>query len=80
MLFRSTLYLKLDWMKEFDGDVGFSLNGNPEHIRMKGDWLEVGVGAQVAVADQQKVFFEAKASNNSQFREKKINLGYRWNF
>jgi outer membrane autotransporter protein len=77
---QSNIYAKFDYLREFGGNVRFTLNDNMESIDLKGSWKEFGLGFQTFIKPHQKLFLEARKIRSDKFSENRINVGYRAHF
>jgi outer membrane autotransporter protein len=76
----ANVYVKSSYLKEFDGNVGYSLNDSRQRHAFKGDWWLNGVGFSVQVKDHHHVYVDMEKSNGNSFNQHQVNLGYRLGF
>lgn len=72
------VYAKMDWIKEFDGDIGYSFNGSREATSYKGSWRAWGVGATAQFGSKHNLYVELERASGGQFRQSwAVSGGYR---
>ena len=77
---KSSIYTTIDFLKEFNGNLDFTLNGSPENLNLKNSWFQLGLGTTLSFKEHQYLFFEARTANNSKFKQHNFNIGYRVDF
>ena len=73
-------YLKTSYVREFNGDADYRLNGNKEDHSFKGNWWSNGVGASVSISKKHNLYLDLEQVTGSQFKQHQINGGYRFSF
>lgn len=75
------LYGKLSVVKEFEGELEFSLNGSPEKTGFKDTWLSYGVGATARLGSRHNLYFDVERATGGQFTQSwEMNGGYRYSW
>lgn len=73
------VYAKLDWVKEFDGDFGYSFNGSQELTSYQGSWHVWGLGATAQIGDKHNLYLELERATGGRFQQSwAISGGYRF--
>lgn len=73
------IYAKWDWVKEFDGDVGYMLNNSREETSYGGSWHVWGVGATMQFANKHNLYLEVERASGGRFTQSwAISGGYRF--
>lgn len=74
------VYLKTGYVREFDGDVDYKLNGSTEQHSFKGSWWNNGVGVSAQINKQHTLYMDIDSSTGNRFDQRQINGGYRFSF
>ncbi|WP_392563886.1 autotransporter outer membrane beta-barrel domain-containing protein [Orbus wheelerorum] len=75
------LYIKLGYVKEYDGDTSYTFNGtDKESYSFKGHWIDTGIGINTQISKQHNLYFDLNYAAGKQFNQRQVNLGYRYNF
>lgn len=73
------LYGKISQVKEFDGDLDYSLNGSKESTSYKDNWWVYGIGMNAQLGSRHQVYFDIEKTSGDQFdQEWGISGGYRY--
>jgi outer membrane autotransporter protein len=74
-------YGKVSYVKEFDGDIGFSLNGSPEKEKLGGSWWTYGAGVTAQLDNDNYLYLDATRASGGKFTQSwQLNLGLRGHF
>ena len=72
-------YLKVDWIKEFNGDMNYTLNNSHEETSYKGSWISYGIGLTAQIKDKHNLYLEVERASGDRFDQNwGINAGYRF--
>lgn len=75
------VYAKWNWVKEFDGEMGYTLNGSPEMTSYKGTWHVWGVGATAQFGKKHNLYFDLERASGGNFtHDWAVNGGYRFSW
>lgn len=75
------VYAKWDWVKEFDGDLNYSLNNSQEETSYKGSWHVWGVGATAQFGKKHNLYLEVERATGGKFvQDWAISGGYRFSW
>lgn len=74
------VYLKTGLVREFEGDVGYQLNGSPEQHSFKGNWWNNGIGVSAQINQQHTLYLDIDSSTGNKFDQRQVNGGYRFSF
>ncbi len=76
-----TAYGKLSYVKEFDGDIGFTLNGSPAQESLGGSWWSYGAGVTAQLRNDTNLYMDITRANGGKFDQCwQLNLGLRGQF
>lgn len=77
----TNVYTKISYAKEFKGNVGYIYNnGKLNKYSFGGDWLEIGIGLNLDIDKNNKIYSEINYSNGKRFNNKNFMIGYRYSF
>lgn len=74
------VYLKTGFVREFQGNTDYKLNGSSEAHSFKGNWWNNGVGISANIDKTHTLYAEADSSTGNRFDQYQINGGYRFTF
>lgn len=75
------VYSKISYVKEFDGDVGFALNGNQAQESLGGSWWSYGAGVTAELRNDTNFYLDITRANGGKFNQCwQLNLGLRGKF
>lgn len=74
------IYLKTGYVREFDGNVDYKLNGSTEQHTFKGGWWNNGLGISAQINKQHTLYMDIDSSVGNKFDQRQINGGYRFSF
>jgi outer membrane autotransporter protein len=74
------IYFKTGYIREFDGDTNYALNGSKQNHSFKGGWWNNGIGVSAQFYQNHHVYSEIEKSNGDLFNQQQINFGYRYSF
>ena len=75
------LYGKASYVHEFDGDVGYRLNGSQEQTSFGDSWWTYGVGVTAKFGQKHNVYLDIERATGGQFKQPwSLNIGYRFNW
>ncbi len=74
------VYLKTGFVREFQGNTDYKLNGSREAHSFKGNWWNNGLGISANVSKKHTLYAEADSSTGNRFDQYQINGGYRFSF
>jgi outer membrane autotransporter protein len=74
-------YGKVSYVKEFDGDIGFTLNGSPVKERLGGSWWTYGAGVTARLGSDSNLYLDATRASGGKFKQSwQLNVGLRRQF
>lgn len=74
-------YGKISYVKEFDGDIGFTMNGSPAQESLGGSWWSYGVGVAAQLRNDNNLYLDITRANGGKFNQCwQLNLGLRGQF
>ncbi|HDS3817680.1 autotransporter outer membrane beta-barrel domain-containing protein [Morganella morganii] len=74
------VYLKTGFVREFQGNTDYKLNGSREAHSFKGNWWNNGLGISANISKKHTLYAEADSSTGNRFDQYQINGGYRFSF
>ena len=75
------VYGKVSYVHEFDGDVGYQLNGSSAKTSYGDSWLTYGVGITAQVGAKHNLYLDVEQATGGQFKQTwSINGGYRFSW
>ena len=75
------IYGKVSYMKEFDGDIGFTLNGSPVKEKLGGSWWSYGAGVTAQLSNDNSLYLDATRASGGRFKQSwQLNAGLRRQF
>lgn len=77
---RINVYLKTGFVREFQGNTDYKLNGSREAHSFKGNWWNNGLGISANISKKHTLYAEADSSTGNRFDQYQINGGYRFSF
>ncbi len=73
------VYAKTSYVHEFDGDVGYRMNGISEQTSFGGSWWTYGVGVTAQINKNHNVYLDIERASGGKFTQPwSINGGYRF--
>lgn len=77
---RINVYLKTGFVREFQGNTDYKLNGSREAHSFKGNWWNNGLGISAGISKKHTLYAEADSATGNRFDQYQINGGYRFIF
>ena len=74
------IYLKTGFVREFQGNTDYKLNGSREAHSFKGNWWNNGLGISANINKIHTLYAEADSATGNRFDQYQINGGYRFSF
>ena len=75
------VYAKASYVHEFDGDVGYRLNGSTEQASFGDSWWTYGIGITAQLNKKHNVYLDIERASGGQFSQPwSVNGGYRFNW
>ncbi|WP_347254623.1 autotransporter outer membrane beta-barrel domain-containing protein [Leminorella grimontii] len=74
------VYLKTGFVREFDGDTDYKLNGSREAHSFKGNWWSNGLGVSANINGNHTLYVEVDSATGNRFDQRQVNGGYRFSF
>ncbi len=75
------IYAKMSYVHEFDGDVGYRLNGSREQTSFGDSWWTYGLGVTAQINKKHNVYLDIERASGGQFNQPwSFNGGYRFNW
>ena len=75
------IYAKASYVHEFDGDVGYRLNGSREQTSFGDSWWTYGVGITAQLNQKHNIYLDIERASGGQFNQPwSVNGGYRFNW
>ena len=75
------IYAKASYVHEFDGDVGYRLNGSSEQTSFGDSWWTYGVGITAQFEKKHNIYLDIERASGGQFSQPwSVNGGYRFNW
>ena len=75
------VYAKASYVHEFDGDVGYRLNGSAEQTSFGDSWWTYGVGITAQLNKKHNVYLDIERASGGKFNQPwSINGGYRFSW
>ncbi|MEM8437960.1 autotransporter outer membrane beta-barrel domain-containing protein, partial [Morganella morganii] len=68
------------FVREFQGNTDYKLNGSREAHSFKGNWWNNGLGISANISKKHTLYAEADSSTGNRFDQYQINGGYRFSF
>lgn len=74
-------YAKLSYVKEFSGDIGFSLNGSPAKEKLGSTWWSYGAGIATQLDNDNNLYLDITRATGGNFTQCwQLNFGIRGQF
>ncbi len=74
-------YGKVSYVKEFEGDIGFSLNGSPVKEKLGDSWWSYGAGVTAQLGNDSNLYLDATRTSGGKFKQSwQLNVGLRGQF
>ena len=75
------IYAKASYVHEFDGDVGYRLNGSREQTSFGDSWWTYGVAITAQLNQKHNIYLDIERASGGQFNQPwSVNGGYRFNW
>ena len=75
------VYAKASYVHEFDGDVGYRLNGSAERTSFGDSWWTYGVGITAQLNKKHNVYLDIERASGGKFNQPwSVNGGYRFSW
>ena len=75
------VYGKVSYMHEFNGDIGFEMNGIESQQSFGNSWWAYGVGITAQINKKHNIYLDVERSSGGEFRQPwSVNGGYRFNW
>ena len=73
------IYGKVSYIHEFDGDIGFRMNGIENQQSFGGSWWTYGVGVTAQISKKHNIYADVERASGGDFTQAwKVNVGYRF--
>lgn len=74
-------YGKVSYVTEFEGDIGFSLNGSPVKEKLGDSWWSYGAGVTAQLGNDSNLYLDATRTSGGKFKQSwQLNVGLRGQF
>ncbi|UYZ84944.1 autotransporter outer membrane beta-barrel domain-containing protein [Entomomonas sp. E2T0] len=74
------IYFKSGYLREFNANTSYKLNGSKEKNSFRGQWWDNGIGITANINKVHNIYMDANYAKGSKFDQKQLNLGYRYSF
>lgn len=74
------IYFKSGYLREFNANTSYKLNGSKEKNSFRGQWWDNGIGITANINKVHNIYMDANYAKGSKFDQQQLNLGYRYSF